>query len=183
MTAQNRRNAIKYFGGLIFFGVLALLMSSQILFAADVRQPVLEGVADSVLINKSARTLSLFSHVDLLLRYSVSLGKSAVGKKEFDGDGKTPEGNYVIDFHKFNSKYHRALHISYPNSADTAHAKALGKLAGGDIMIHGLPNAIGWIGKLRKPMDWTIGCVAVSNSEIEEIYAAVPDGTPVKIIP
>lgn len=139
--------------------------------------------ADKILVEKSIRMLSLYYHGKLVRSYSVALGNTPIGDKVYEGDGKTPEGKYKIDFHKPNSAYHRALHITYPNTADSAQAKAVGKSAGGDIMIHGLPNGKGWLGQSSKKIDWTNGCIALTNIEIEEIYAAVPNGTLVEIVP
>ena len=99
------------------------------------------------------------------------------------GRRSSPEGRYTIDFHKADSAFHRALHVSYPNAADRLHAKELGVSPGGDIMIHGLPNGEGWIGRLHSLRDWTRGCIAATDAEIEEIFRAVPDGTTIDILP
>ena len=99
-----------------------------------------------------------------------------VGQKHEEGDGRTPEGAYVLDYRKADSAFHRALHISYPSASDTARAQASGVQPGGLIMVHGLPNGLGFVGKLHRLVDWTDGCVAVTNPEIEEIWAAVADG-------
>lgn len=100
-----------------------------------------------------------------------------------EGDGRTPEGVYSIDRRKVKSTFHRALHVSYPNDDDLAQAKARSVSPGGDIMIHGLPNGLGFLGKLHLKGDWTAGCIAVTNPQIEEIWRAVPDGTKVEIVP
>lgn len=138
--------------------------------------------AEKVLIEKSKRRLTLLNKNVTLKAYEISLGKEPSGKKAEEGDGRTPEGIYTIDRRKLKSSYHRALHISYPNPEDTAQAKARGISAGGDIMIHGLPNGIGFIGRLHIKRDWTLGCIAVTNPEIEEIWRVVPDGTTVEIV-
>lgn len=135
--------------------------------------------ADRVLIEKSKRRLTLLNKNTPLKTYEVSLGKEPEGKKIEEGDGRTPEGIYSIDRRKPNSKYHRALHVSYPSAGDITQAKARGVSPGGDIMIHGLPNGIGFIGKLHTKRDWTLGCIAVTNPEIEEIWRVVPDGATV----
>jgi len=106
-----------------------------------------------------------------------------MGKKEREGDSRTPEGIYRIDRHHSQSSFHMALHVTYPNSEDVAHARALGVSTDGDIMIHGLPNRLGWLGRLQRLRDWTAGCIAVTDREIEEIGRAVPDGTVVEITP
>lgn len=140
-------------------------------------------IADKVVIEKSKRRLTLFCKGSAIKSYVVSLGRVPHGKKTQEGDGRTPEGFYTIDRRKINSSYHRALHLSYPNSEDIAQAKGRGVLPGGDIMIHGLPNGIGLIGKLHRKRDWTRGCIAVTNDEIEEIWRLVPDGAVVEIQP
>jgi murein L,D-transpeptidase YafK len=139
--------------------------------------------ADKLLLEKSKHELALLNHGRVVKTYRVALGSCPIGRKEREGDGRTPEGNYVIDFHKPDSDFHRALHISYPNTADLERACAAGVSAGSDIMIHGSPNGLGAIGSMHRLYDWTAGCVAVTNDEIEEIYAAVTDGTPIEIRP
>ena len=142
-----------------------------------------DAVADRVVIEKSARRLTLLKNGSALKTYSVALGRAPIGAKEYEGDQRTPEGVYSVDFHKPDSDYHLALHISYPEQRDIDRAAARGLSAGSDIMIHGLPNGRGWIGRFHRRKDWTAGCVAVTDFEIEEIYRAVPDGTPVEIRP
>ncbi len=143
---------------------------------ADVR-------ADRIVVEKSARKLTLFRGDTPLKSYSVALGRAPEGTKQRAGDHRTPEGHYVIDAHKQDSAFHRALHISYPSPADSAAAAQRGVKAGADIMIHGIRNGLGWLGALHRVMDWTDGCIAVTDEEIEEIYRAVPDGTPIEIRP
>lgn len=142
-----------------------------------------DAVADRVLVEKSARRLTLLKNGSTLKTYRVALGRAPVGAKEYEGDERTPEGIYSIDFHKPDSDYLLALHISYPEQRDIDRAAAQGLSAGSDIMIHGLPNGRGWIGRFHRRNDWTAGCVAVTDFEIEEIYRAVPDGTPVELRP
>lgn len=140
-------------------------------------------VADRVLVEKKARRLTLFRNNKPLKSYDIALGQQPDGPKRFVGDNKTPEGRYVIDTRKKNSRYHRALHISYPSPEDTAIAAKQKRSAGGDIMIHGLPNGMGSLGSLHRLRDWTAGCIAVTNTEIEELWRAIPDGTPIEIRP
>lgn len=139
--------------------------------------------ADRVLIKKSEHQLVLLLNGKILKAYRVALGSVPVGHKEREGDGRTPEGLYRIDSRKNDSAFHRALHISYPNPRDIEIAKSRGLDPGGAIMIHGIRNGLGWFGKLHRLADWTSGCVAVTNWEIEEIWGAVPDGTPIQISP
>ena len=142
-----------------------------------------DAIADRVLVEKSARRLTLMRNGNALKTYRVALGRAPIGPKEYEGDQRTPEGIYAIDFHKPDSDYHLALHISYPEQQDIDRASAQGLSAGSDIMIHGLPNGRGWFGRFHRRSDWTAGCVAVADFEIEEIYRAVPDGTPVELRP
>jgi murein L,D-transpeptidase YafK len=138
---------------------------------------------DKVLILKSERKLQLLNGQKVVKEYRVALGNSPKGAKERRGDGKTPEGTYVIDFRNKNSQFHRSLHVSYPNAVDRERARKLRAEPGGDIFIHGLPNGFGAIGAAHRMKDWTLGCVAVTNEEIEEIWRFVPDGTTVEIRP
>ncbi|MDK3017888.1 L,D-transpeptidase family protein [Pseudodonghicola flavimaris] len=126
----------------------------------------------SVVVNKGARSLYLLNHNDVLRHYKVDLGFAPVGHKQIEGDGRTPEGSYLIDRRNPNSDFHLSLGISYPNSTDRARARAMGKSPGGDIFIHGQP-----VGYRPNGRDWTAGCIAVQDTEIEEIYAMVRDGT------
>jgi murein L,D-transpeptidase YafK len=139
--------------------------------------------ADKVLVLKSERTLALLDHGKVLKKYKVALGGAPLGKKERQGDHKTPEGQYILDRHNEHSQFYRSLHISYPNTEDREQARKSGTVPGGDIMLHGLPNGYGWIGSRHRLRDWTDGCIAVTNEEIDEIWRAVADGTPIEIRP
>jgi tetratricopeptide (TPR) repeat protein len=142
-----------------------------------------KGAADTILIEKKARRLTLFSKGEVLKTYKIALGGNPDGPKERQGDNKTPEGTYVIDSRNKNSRYHRSLHISYPNERDKKRAKELGLSPGGDIMIHGIKNGFSWVGADHTEVDWTQGCIAVTDDEIEEIDALAPNGTLVEIRP
>ncbi len=139
--------------------------------------------ADRVVVHKSARVLELYSGATRLRAYPISLGTEPRGAKREEGDGRTPEGRYVMDFHKGDSSFHRALHVSYPSPRDVAAARARGVSPGGLIMIHGLPNGRGYLGRLHLLHNWTLGCIAVTDPEIDEIGRVVPDGTPIEILP
>ncbi len=139
--------------------------------------------ADKILIEKKARLLMLLSRGKVLKTYKIALGGNPIGPKERQGDNKTPEGTYVIDSRNRDSKYHLSLHISYPNEKDKKHAKELGVSPGGDIMIHGIKNGFSWVGDYQSKVDWTRGCIAVTDKEIEEIERLAPDGTVVEIRP
>jgi murein L,D-transpeptidase YafK len=138
-------------------------------------------LADKIVIVKSTRTMTLLNGDKVLKTYKVALGTAPVGAKRVEGDHKTPEGNYVIDAKNSQSRFHLSLHISYPSAADQQRARKLGVRPGGAIMIHGLPPAFAYLGALHRQTDWTDGCIAVSNAEIEEIWKLVPVGTRVEI--
>ena len=131
-----------------------------------------------IVVNKSERKMFLFHKNSVLKDYDFDLGFAPIGDKFYEGDGRTPEGTYFIDRRNPNSKYHLSIGISYPNARDRAEAATLGKPPGGDIFIHGESNRL----KLGKN-DWTWGCIAVPNREMEEIYSMVQNGTPIKINP
>ena len=139
--------------------------------------------ADRILVRKSSRTLELYRDDVLLKRYSIALGLQPLGAKQREGDRRTPEGRYRIDFRKADSGYHRALHISYPSRADRARAVRDGVAPGGAVMIHGMRNGFDWIGRMHRWFDWTHGCVAMTNAELDELWRAVPDGTPIELRP
>jgi murein L,D-transpeptidase YafK len=139
--------------------------------------------ADLLIVDKSARRLSVFARGSLVRSYAVSLGRNPVGPKLREGDHRTPEGRYIIDHHNPNSAFHLSLHVSYPSAADSARAHAAGYSPGGDVMIHGMRNGAGWIGRAHLLVDWTDGCIAVTDAEMDQLYEAVPDGTPLEIRP
>lgn len=140
-------------------------------------------VADSIVVEKAKRTLTLYYLGRPVRRYLVALGTHPVGPKVEQGDGRTPEGLYHIELHNPDSKYHLSLKVSYPNASDVAAAAARGVSTGGDIMIHGLPKAFEDYGAKHRQWDWTSGCIAVTNDEIEEIWSAVGDGVSIQIKP
>jgi murein L,D-transpeptidase YafK len=139
--------------------------------------------ADKIVILKSARTMTLFSGGKAFKTYTVALGSVPVGPKRLEGDHKTPEGIFTIDARNPRSQFHLALHISYPQAADRERARSLGARPGGAVMIHGLPKAYAYLGALHRQTDWTDGCIAVTNAEIEEIWKLAPVGTRVEIRP
>ncbi len=139
--------------------------------------------ADRIVVEKSARTMKLMRGGEVLKTYKVALSREPVGAKERTGDHRVPEGKYVIDSKNSHSRFHLALHISYPNAADRERARKLGVKPGGNIEIHGLDSKYAWVGSLQGQVDWTDGCIAVTNPEIEEIWPLVPVGTPLEIRP
>ena len=142
-----------------------------------------KGPADKILIEKKARQLMLISKGEVIKTYKIALGGNPNGPKERQGDNKTPEGTYFIDSRNKDSRYHLSLRISYPNEKDKARAKELGVSPGGDIMIHGIKNGFSWVGDFHTEADWTKGCIAVTDEEIEEIDRLAPNGTIVEIRP
>lgn len=132
--------------------------------------------ADQVIVSKKDRKLELLYQGKVIRTYHVALGGSPVGHKTQQGDQKTPEGDYVIDFRNPRSQFHKSMHISYPNASDRAQARQRGVSPGGDIFIHGGSPE-------NNVRDWTWGCIAVTNAEIDEIWKLVPNGTPIAIKP
>jgi murein L,D-transpeptidase YafK len=139
--------------------------------------------ADKVVVLKKERTLQLLSQGKVIKTYKVALGGDPVGAKTQRGDHKTPEGLYVLDSRNAHSKFYKSIHISYPSARDRAAAKQNGVSPGGDVFVHGLPNGYGWVGAEHRAKDWTDGCIAVTNQEIDEIWLAVAEGTPIEIRP
>ena len=167
----------------LLFALALLLIAAAIAFIFQQRQNLRPPKADKILVEKGARRLTLFFGDKKLKEYHIALGFSPIGPKEREGDGRAPEGIYTIDFHKPDSAFHRALHVSYPSAHDSARAAEAGVSPGGDIMIHGLPNGLGALGAAYRLHDWTAGCIAVTDPEIDEIYTSVNDGTPIEILP
>jgi murein L,D-transpeptidase YafK len=165
----------------ILLSLISSLGVVDVVHAHAIRQALPQ--ADHVVVIKGARTLTLMRQGKMIKTYKVSLGREPAGPKEKAGDSKTPEGDYLIDGRNPRSKFHLALHISYPSPQDKIHAERGGRAPGGAIMIHGRPNWTGWIRALYEDRDWTDGCIAVSNAEMDEIWSAVPDGTPISILP
>jgi murein L,D-transpeptidase YafK len=160
-----------------------LLALFSISWRSSAQQPAPNEKADTVLILKKDHILQLLAGGKVIRTYKVALGRGGLAPKDREGDGRTPEGHYVIDSRNAASHYHRALHVSYPNVEDRSRAAKLGVSPGGEIMIHGLPNRMGWVGTKHRLYDWTLGCIAVTDEEIDEIWNLVPVGTRVEIRP
>jgi murein L,D-transpeptidase YafK len=156
----------------------ALLASDS---SAQVLPPAIQ--ADRLVVHKAERTLTLYWHGAKLKSYRVALGGQPVGAKAARGDQRTPEGLYTATKRRKETAFHAALELSYPNGDDLARAKAAGVPAGGGIEIHGLREGFDWVGSAHVLFDWTDGCIAVTNADIDELVRAVPDGTPVEILP
>lgn len=163
--------------------VLLIGLPSSLIPCGIVHAASIEKRADKVLIEKEARKLTLMQGTTVIQTYRIALGAQPIGPKQCQGDHRTPEGHYTIDGRNKNSHFHWSLRLSYPNETDRAVARKRRCNPGGDIFIHGLPNGYGWLGKAHTAHDWTLGCVAVTDQEIEEIWRLVPNGTPVEIKP
>ncbi|WP_081813601.1 L,D-transpeptidase family protein [Marinobacter sp. HL-58] len=136
-----------------------------------------------VLVRKEERRLYLISGEEVVRSYRIGLGDNPSGHKLYEGDKRTPEGEYVLDWRNPDSDFYKSIHISYPNKQDREQASAWGLDPGGSIMIHGLPNEAGDMAFAYLGLDWTDGCIAVSNEEMDEIWQLVADGTPIRIVP
>lgn len=165
------------------FAAFALLVLAGAMPGLMSPHPPEDAKADLVRIEKESHRLTLLARGRPLKTYRVALGHGGLQAKSMEGDGRTPEGRYSIDKHLERSAFHRALHISYPSKQQIASAKAHHVTPGGAVMIHGLRNGLGWIGAWHRLFDWTNGCIAVTNGEMDEIWRAVPDGTTVEIVP
>jgi len=166
--------------GIIF---LALVYGTVALLVHPVLPPVGHAVADRILVEKSARRLTLYQDGEVIASYPVSLGRGGLALKRREGDKLTPEGTYKISGRNPRSSYHLSLRISYPDDADKKRAAEAGVSAGSDIMIHGIRNGFGWLGVLHRMADWTQGCVALTNAEMRQVWNIVPDGAVIEIRP
>jgi murein L,D-transpeptidase YafK len=163
--------------GVIAWDALKLGRRAPALVAPELR-------ADRIIVEKGARRMSLLlKNGSEVASYRIALGSAPAGDKQQEGDGRTPEGPYTIDFKNARSRFHLSLRVSYPNAQDREAARQRGVTPGGDIMIHGLPRGLGALGVLHLERDWTDGCIAVTNAEIEEIWALVDTGTAIEIRP
>lgn len=169
----------------------ALAQSTELLARADTTMAMPSSVPTlaehleitQVLVRKGERRLYLLSGDKKVRSYRISLGKNPVGHKLYEGDKRTPEGDYMLDWRNANSDFYKSIHISYPSPQDRELAEAWGLDPGGSIMIHGLPNDAGDLAFAFAGLDWTEGCIAVTNEEMEEIWTLVDDGTPIRILP
>ncbi len=158
----------------IFAFILAITISHAV-FAIE--------KADHVVVHKSDRLILLLNNDKEIVRFTISLGGNPKDHKQQEGDQRTPEGKYVLDYKKLDSAFYKSIHVSYPNKADKDKAKKLGVSPGGFIMIHGQKNGLGWLSDITQLFDWTDGCIAVTNQEMDQIWEAVDAGTPITINP
>ena len=168
---------------IIFISLGILICSAAVYNLYPEKMLPKDAVIDSIVVHKSQRQLEVFSKGQILKVYKVALGKNPVGAKEYEGDKKTPEGCYHIFDKNPESRFYKNLGISYPNEADIIRCNASGKPTGGDVKIHGLQNGLGIIGKLHRLRDWTAGCIALTDAEVDELYSHTPIGTPINILP
>ena len=159
--------------------VLGVLLGLFVATAADASGTI---QADKVVVIKNEKLLLLLRDGKILKSYRVAIGRKP-GRRVRQGDNRTPEGRYVIDGRNPGSIYYKALHISYPNASDVSNARKLGVSPGGEVLIHGLPSGFEDLGDSHADLNWTRGCIAVSNEEMDEIWELVADGTPVRIVP
>lgn len=168
-------------GAVMVSAVLGLDLNARSTVARPGPTPAVR--IERVVVYKSERRLDLIYKGAVWKSYRAALGGNPVGHKMQRGDSRTPEGVYVLDRRNSRSQFHRSIHISYPNAADRASARKRGVSPGGDIFLHGLPNGMGSVGAAHTLRDWTDGCIAVTNEEIDEIWKVVRDGTPIEIKP
>lgn len=178
---------IRYRCGLVramaFLMMLAVTPSSALAFEIRLYDPPGPPVISKVRVHKEQRRMELLAGTEVVRSYRISLGRNPVGHKLSEGDSRTPEGLYTLDLRNKSSDYFRSIRISYPNERDRSLASAWGLDPGGDIMIHGLPNGTGDLDFAYAGLDWTEGCIAVTNEEMEEIWELVDVGTPILILP
>ncbi len=156
---------------------IILLFSLNVAFAASSQK------ADKVLVIKSEYRLFLINNGDIFATYNVTFGGDPNGHKQSQGDQKTPEGKYVLDYKNANSAYYKSIHISYPSKKDRENAKRLGVSPGGDIMIHGQLNGWEWAAPIVQQFSWTDGCIALNNKDMDQLWLAIDPGTPIEIRP
>ncbi len=165
------------------FSLLILIGWSDFCQAEPYKYQNLKGKIDLVIVNKSAASLSLMIKGEEVRRYRIAMGDRPIGHKQQEGDQRTPEGRYILDYKKPDSAYYRAIHISYPNEEDKLRAEALGINPGGQIMIHGQNPNSSLTPDEAQLLNWTDGCIALKNEEIDELWRFVDIGTPIEIWP
>jgi murein L,D-transpeptidase YafK len=139
--------------------------------------------ADRVLVKKSEAKLYIVRDGHAFAEFHVAFGSNPVGAKQRQGDGRTPEGRYILDARNEHSAYHKALHVSYPNAEDRERARRIGVSSGGDIMVHGQPNGWGAFAATTQRSNWTLGCIALADEDMDVVWSSVPVGTPIDIEP
>lgn len=171
---------------MVIMNRILVFLATAALVVVDARQHLAAAAiprVERVVVYKSRQVMELQAGNEVVRSYNVALGRSPLGPKERAGDNRTPEGTYAIDWHKKESKFYKSLHISYPNKRDLATANNRGLSPGGNIMIHGLPKGFEDLADVHYIRNWTKGCIAVNNAEMDEIWQLVADGTPIEIKP
>lgn len=163
----------------IIFLCVFLFLSGCVAVPPAVQSPK----AEIVLVEKSQNKMYLFQNGEVIREYDVAFGLNPVGHKRQEGDMRTPEGRYLIDYKNYDSQFYKSLNISYPNEQDVARAKTRGVSAGDDIVIHGMPNEVGDYRGPIKPRNWTRGCIAVRNHEMDELFTLIDVDTQIEIRP
>lgn len=181
-TEHPRSTAIRAYG----IAVLAFVFGAAVLTIFGIshsKSAIPLPIADSILLIKHTHTLTLLREGQPIKQYRVALGRVGLGPKDHAGDNKVPEGTYRIVGRNPRSAFHRALRVGYPTPQQITAARTRGVDPGGDIMIHGIRNGLGWLGSAQRLVDWTKGCIAVTDPEMDQIWSAVSDGTPIEIRP
>ncbi|THB66305.1 MAG: hypothetical protein D6B27_06890 [Gammaproteobacteria bacterium] len=170
---------------LLALSLFIFISGSSFAVSSDSGQRAVDDLpkADKVIVYKKRRLMMLLADGFVIKSYRISLGGNPVGHKQQQGDSKTPEGKYTLDWKNPKSSFYLSIHISYPNKDDRQRAKKNGVSPGGSIMVHGQPNWMSWAQYLRLGSDWTDGCIAVTNVEMDEIWQSVDAGTPIYIFP
>ena len=150
-------------------------------YRANRCEPTASGPVDRIFVDKSEHWMAVYRQGKIIREFRVALGRGGLAPKVRQGDGRVPEGQYKIVAHNPESAFYLSLKIGYPTAVQAAEAAARGIDAGDDIMIHGLPNGRGWIGSRHQKLNWTQGCIALTNAEMQWLYASVADGTPIEI--
>ena len=163
--------------------ILSMIVAVAVYYFYPYKKMDDQVVIDKLVVLKSRNQLYAFAQGKLVRTYKIAIGGSPQNDKQYEGDRRTPEGQYIIHAKNPNSAYHKNLGISYPNAADLLEAKALGKPAGGDIKIHGLKNGRGYIGRFHRWMNWTNGCIALTTEDMDDLSVHTPVGTPIIINP
>lgn len=162
---------------------LLMLISSTLFSSATFASAMASGKADLVVVTKSEASMAILRQGKVLKKYRIAMGDNPVGHKLTEGDQRTPEGRYILDYKKSDSAYYRAIHISYPNDEDRLRADALGISPGGQIMIHGENPNSSLTPEEAQMYNWTDGCIAITNAEMDELWRAIEPGTPIEIWP
>ena len=176
-----RKDPVTKYKKIVIAAFIAIILALGLYYFYPISKIPSHVTIDNIVVIKSKHQLLAYSQGRLIAIYKISIGKNPVGNKEYEGDQKTPEGIYKIDSKNPHSDFHKNLGISYPNEEDIRNSRQLGKPPGGDIKLHGLKNGQEYLGKFQRWMDWTNGCIALTNDEMDELYDHTPVGTRIEI--